>query len=71
MGIDAKEIGQRIKGLRKERGITQEQLAAMLGVTVNYLSRIEPGIRRASLDLLVDIALLFDTTLDYLVLGRR
>ena len=71
MNIDAREIGQRIKALRKERGISQEQLAAMLGVTVNYMSRIEPGLRRASLDLLVDIAVLFDVTLDYLVMGKR
>ena len=71
MNIDAREIGQRIKALRKERGISQEQLAAMLGVTVNYMSRIEPGLRRASLDLLVDIAVLFDVTLDYLVMGKK
>ena len=71
MNIDAREIGQRIKKLRKERGISQEQLAAMLGVTVNYMSRIEPGLRRASLDLLVDIAVLFDVTLDYLVMGKK
>ena len=35
------ELGRRIKVLRKERGVTQEQLAELIGTSYKYLQRIE------------------------------
>ena len=42
--MDIKELlGKRIKELRKEKGLTQEQLAETVGIEPNNLSRIEKG----------------------------
>ena len=49
---DIKESGARIKELRLKKGVTQEQLANDLGVTVETISRIERGVRGASIDLI-------------------
>ena len=37
------EIGTTIVSLRKEKGLTQEQLALECEISVSYLRRIEPG----------------------------
>ncbi len=42
-------FGQRIRRLRSERGVTQEEVAHRAGVHVTYLSGIERGIRNPSL----------------------
>ncbi|MBO6087151.1 helix-turn-helix transcriptional regulator [bacterium] len=42
--MDIKELlGKRIKELRKEKCLTQEQLAEIIGIEPNNLSRIEKG----------------------------
>ena len=41
MYYDLVESGKRIKALRKEHGLTQEQLAEQLGVAANTIARIE------------------------------
>lgn len=45
MYYDLVESGKRIKALRKEHGLTQEQLAEQLGVAANTIARIETGNR--------------------------
>ena len=56
MNIDYKLIGSRIKQKRKTKGITQEVLAEKLDVTIGYVSQVERGITKISLDLLGEIA---------------
>lgn len=56
MGIDYKLIGARIKGVRNMRGFTQEQLAEKLDVSVGYVSQVERGITKISLDLLGSVS---------------
>lgn len=56
MNIDYKLIGSRIKQQRKNRGFTQEQLAEKLDVTIGYVSQVERGITKISLDLLGEIS---------------
>lgn len=38
-----KQLGSRIKEIRKHRGITQEQLAEMVGIGTSNISYIETG----------------------------
>ncbi len=71
MGINAREVGQRVRTLRMERKMRQVDLADELGVTLSTVGRIESGIIMVSLDLAVDISNLFCVSLDYLVLGRE
>ena len=70
MYYDPKECGSRIKGLRKASGYTQEMLADKLNTGHPHISRIESGKKSASIDMLVEIAALFNVSLDYLILGR-
>lgn len=37
------EFGQRVRDLRKERGLTQRDLAGRIGLDFTYLSKIETG----------------------------
>ena len=69
--MNAKEIGKRIQNLRKEKGLTQEELAAELNITWSMVAKVESGARIPSIDMFVVIAEYFGETLDYVVLGKR
>lgn len=71
MYYDLKESGKRIRNLRKQHGLTQEQLSEQLGIALNTVSRIEIGYRGISVDLAIELAVRFNTTLDYIFLGRE
>ena len=45
-------VGRKIRQLRKERKLTQSELAARIGIQQSDLSRIERGEYRVSLDIL-------------------
>jgi len=60
MNIDYKLIGDRIKKARKSNGITQDALAEKLNVSVGYVSQVERGITKISLDLLGAISSILD-----------
>ena len=49
-------LGQRIKALRKERGLTQQQLGDMINVTKVSICCYENGTRTPTLDTLIDLA---------------
>ena len=55
--------------LRKTKGLTQEQFAVKLNISDRHLGKIERGEGTASIDLLVEVAISLNTTLDFLILG--
>ena len=61
------DIGPRLRTLRRERGMTLEELSDVTGVSVSTLSRLESGKRRPTLDLLVPLARTHRVALDQLV----
>lgn len=65
--IDYMEIGKRIRRFRQERGITQEELAYEIDSSAAYISNIERGIKKPSLQKLFDIADIFQITLNDLI----
>ena len=69
-GIDARAIGQRIKVLRNDKGLTQETFAEAIGMTVSAVSKMEIGNRVPSVDTFVLLSEFFGVTLDYIVLGK-
>lgn len=46
------KIGRRIKDLRKIAGLTQEELADLVGIDPHHLSRLERGVHYPSIDTL-------------------
>ena len=56
MNVDYKLIGSRIKAERKRQGISQEILAEKLDVSIGYISQVERGITKISIDLLAAIS---------------
>lgn len=63
-------IGNRISQLRKEKGITQEEIADKLGVTPQAVSKWENDISYPDILLLPKIAKMFDVTVDELLSGE-
>lgn len=63
-------VGPRLRALRQERGMTLAQLSDDTGITVSTLSRLESGLRRPALDLLLPVAQAYGVTLDDLVSGQ-
>lgn len=62
-------LGSRLLELRKQKGFTQEQLAEKLNVTNQSVSKWEKDINAPDITLLVALADLLETSVDYL-LGR-
>ena len=62
------ELGMRVKKLRAAKGLTQEKLAEALGISVEYVGKIERGKRTPSLDLVIAMAKFFCVRTDYLLL---
>ncbi len=60
-------LGEKIKQLRKSKGITQEQLSDMLNVSSQAVSKWETGATNPDLALIPDIAKLFDVSADELL----
>lgn len=64
-----KIYAERIKSLRKERGLSQDQLAAMLGVSRSAVGMYETGKREPDFEICEAIADIFNVDMDYLI-GR-
>lgn len=61
-------IGRRIRYVRHGKRLTQEQVAERAEISANYLSRIENGTARFSLDVLIQLINALDISADYLLL---
>ncbi len=60
-------FGQRIKSLRREANMTQEQLAELLSISPQAVSRWETDVAMPDISLLPPLANLFGVTTDYLL----
>lgn len=61
------KLGEKIKQLRKSKGISQEELASMLKINRNYLSRIETGKSEPTSSILKHVAEIFSIDLNSLL----
>ena len=61
------DFSQRLRELRKEKHLTQAQVAARIGVTSSMVSSYETDIRLPSYEVMVRLADLFGVTVDYLL----
>ena len=60
-------FGKRLKELRIEKGMTQQQLAEVLGVDRTAVMKWELGERETNFGMLIKIAKYFQVTTDYLL----
>lgn len=70
MEITNEEIGNRIRELRKERGLTQEQLAELAEISVDFLSLVETGRNSMKAQILAKIATSLNISSDYILFGN-
>ena len=61
------DFGTKLKDLRKQAGMTQQQLASQLGITKSVVSYYELSERVPSPEVLRSIALIFHVSTDYLL----
>lgn len=69
MNIDYALLGQRIASLRTKKGLTQEKLSEMAGITNNYLSNIERSRSIPSLETLMSLCAALDVTPNHILIG--
>ena len=68
---DLVESAKRIKELRKAHGYTQEVLAEIIGISCRTYQGIESGRHSTSIETLVVLSEVLDSSLDYIVTGTE
>lgn len=69
--MDMKKIGEFLKALRKEKGLTQEQLAEILSVSGRTISRWETGTNMPDLSVLIQMAEFYNVDVKEILDGER
>ena len=69
--MDQKKTGEFLKQLRKEKGLTQEQLAERFAVSGRTVSRWETGSNMPDLSVLVELADYYDVDIREIIDGER
>lgn len=59
-------LGKNIKIRRKELGLTQQQLADKMNISLNFMGKIEVAFSKPSLDTLIAFAEALETTVSEL-----
>ena len=60
-------IGINLKKLRKEKGVTQTEVATFLGVRQNTYSQYESDLRQPDIESLIKLSMFYDASLDVIV----
>lgn len=69
--MESKKVGSFITALRKEKGLTQKQLAQRLNVTDKAVSRWETGKGYPDIEILINLAQELGVTVNELLSGKR
>jgi transcriptional regulator with XRE-family HTH domain len=69
--MDQSKIGSFLKKLRRERNLTQEELAEKLNVSGRTVSRWETGANMPDISLLVELAEFYDVSIPEIINGER
>lgn len=65
--MNYKDLGTRIRAIRRQQSLTQEHLAEKIGISASFLGHIERGTRVASLETLVALCNELDVSPEYLL----
>lgn len=58
---------KRIRDLREDNDLTQEDLASQLGISKRTLLRYESGVSEPTISVLISLSLLFNVSVDYII----
>ena len=64
-----KKLGENIKERRKQLGMTQQEIADKVDMSLNFIGKIEVSFSKPSLDTLISIAKVMNTTVSDLTKG--
>jgi transcriptional regulator with XRE-family HTH domain len=65
-----RKIGERIREIRKEKGLTQIEFSKILGITQDKLSKYETGKVGVPIEIILKISDEFKISLDWLLKGK-
>lgn len=68
--VNYENVGNKIRERRNFLKVTQENLANDINVSASFISDIENGRRKMSLETMIKISIALKTSLDYFVLGN-
>ena len=66
-GVHMVEFGNRLRELRKQKNLTQKQLAALIGVKNSIISFYEVGDRIPSPEIIIKLSTTLNVSADYLL----
>jgi len=69
--VNQQKIGEFLKHLRKDKGLTQEQLAEEFGVSSRSVSRWENGITMPDISIIIELADFYDVDIREIICGER
>ena len=69
--VDLVEIGKRIQTRRKQQGLTQEQLADKMDVSIQMVSNLERGNKAIRIDNLIKLSQTLNISTDYILTGKE
>ena len=69
--MEQQKVGSFLKELRKEKNLTQEQLAEQFNVSVRTVSRWETAVNMPDIVLLVELAEFYDVSIPEIIDGER
>lgn len=69
--MERKSLGDRLKRLRKDERLTQQEFARLLSVSSSYISEVEAGNKQAGLDLLLSLKKNLKVNIDWLLTGEQ
>ncbi len=65
------DIAERLQELRKKAGYSQEQVAELLGISRQAISKWESGQGKPELDNIIKLTEMYGVSTDYIILGRE
>ena len=65
------EIGNRIQELRKKKNISQEELANVMNVSRQAVSKWESNLSVPDIEKIIDLCEYFQVSADYLLMGKE
>ncbi|MFC2076979.1 helix-turn-helix domain-containing protein [candidate division KSB1 bacterium] len=69
--VNPEQLGKRIRQIRKAHNLSQRKLAKQLGISQTLVGFFERGQRRVPINILLEVSILGDVSLNWLVTGHE